>query len=148
MGTHQWNIRIKDLQNNYQLFSIVNPLYNVSIAFVKCSILFQYISIFVPSRKSEYLYWAPRALIVVNILFYIICTFILIFLYRPVAEPSPELILQHYRLRFFAAYLSTAVINAFTDLVIFALPQRAVWKLQMPTRKKVAVSGAFLLGVL
>ncbi|KAL8964848.1 MAG: hypothetical protein Q9183_004178 [Haloplaca sp. 2 TL-2023] len=123
--------------------AIVNPLYIVSIAFIKCSILFQYITIFVAFTKSEYLYWAPRALIVTNVLFYVSCTFITLFLYRPTTRPSPSELNMKNR-----GALAIAVINALTDLVIVALPQRAVWKLQMPIRKKIAVSAAFLLGVL
>ncbi|ROW15361.1 hypothetical protein VPNG_02377 [Cytospora leucostoma] len=43
-------------------------------------------------------------------------------------------------------YYSVAVLDTFIDLLILAVPQPLVWKLQMPMRRKIAVSLVFLLG--
>lgn len=39
-----------------------------------------------------------------------------------------------------------AVISIIVDVVVLAIPWPVVWKLKMPVRQKVAVSGIFLLG--
>jgi hypothetical protein len=46
-----------------------------------------------------------------------------------------------------AANTGSAVINATLDVVIVGLPFPIVWKLQMATQKKVAISVTFLLGL-
>lgn len=45
-------------------------------------------------------------------------------------------------------WLAMAVINISLDVVILAIPQTKVWKLQLSTRKKALVSLVFLLGAL
>ena len=46
-----------------------------------------------------------------------------------------------------AFLLSTAVINAVLDLLIVLLPLPVVWKLQMATQKKAAITATFGLGL-
>jgi hypothetical protein len=41
---------------------------------------------------------------------------------------------------------STAVINVLTDVVIVFMPVPVIWKLQMPSTKKIGICGIFLLG--
>ena len=45
-----------------------------------------------------------------------------------------------------AAYLSVALINLALDAIIIALPMPVLWTLQMPTKKKIAISAIFGLG--
>lgn len=45
-------------------------------------------------------------------------------------------------------FYATAVTNMVTDLCILTIPLPMIWKLQMPTQQKIAVSGMFLLGAL
>jgi len=45
-------------------------------------------------------------------------------------------------------FIGNAVPNMVTDTAILVLPVRMVWRLQMSKKRKVAVSGMFLLGSL
>lgn len=42
----------------------------------------------------------------------------------------------------------SVAINVALDLMVVALPIPVVWKLQMPNKKKIAVTGMFSLGIL
>jgi len=45
-------------------------------------------------------------------------------------------------------YIGQAYSDVFTDILILSLPLPMIWKLHMATRRKVAISGIFLLGTL
>ena len=45
-------------------------------------------------------------------------------------------------------YLAIGIVNMIIDLSIVLLPMPILWKLQMPTNKKLAVSGILMLGLL
>jgi len=46
-----------------------------------------------------------------------------------------------------AAYLVVGIINLLTDLMVLCLPVHMVWNLQLPKRKKLALSTVFGVGV-
>jgi hypothetical protein len=43
---------------------------------------------------------------------------------------------------------SYAITNVLLDAAILSMPAPMVWKLKLPTRQKIAVSGIFLLGIM
>lgn len=43
-------------------------------------------------------------------------------------------------------FIGNAIPNMFTDVCILALPMRKIWELQMTPKRKLVVSGMFLLG--
>ena len=45
-------------------------------------------------------------------------------------------------------FYATAISNMIIDFLIIALPWPMIWRLQMPTRQKIAVGGIFTLGAL
>lgn len=45
-------------------------------------------------------------------------------------------------------YISQGAIGAFLDIAILLLPLPAIWKLQLKTSKKVAISLLFTIGIL
>lgn len=45
-----------------------------------------------------------------------------------------------------AAYLATGIINLLTDIMVLCLPVPMVWNLQLPKRKKFALSTVFGVG--
>ncbi len=47
-----------------------------------------------------------------------------------------------------ALFMSTMIINLMTDLWVLAIPLPMVWRLQMPTKQKVALMATFALGFL
>ncbi len=47
-----------------------------------------------------------------------------------------------------ARYYAMSSFNIASDVFLFALPVRLVWRLQLPARRKLAVSALFLVGLL
>jgi len=47
-----------------------------------------------------------------------------------------------------AVYYGSAGSDTILDLIILVIPWPFIWKLQMPVRHKLAVTGIFLLGIL
>lgn len=47
-----------------------------------------------------------------------------------------------------ALYLAQAGSSIFTDLLIFILPMRTIWGLQLPRKQKISVSAIFAVGLL
>ena len=47
-----------------------------------------------------------------------------------------------------AAYVAVGVVNVTTDMMILCLPVPMVWRLQIPTANKAALSGLFGIGIL
>ena len=45
-------------------------------------------------------------------------------------------------------FMATAISNMIIDILIILLPWHMIWKLQMPTRQKIAVGVIFTLGAL
>lgn len=55
---------------------------------------------------------------------------------------------EHYCYNYLPMFQGTAITNMAIDVLILTVPMPMVWRLQMPTRQKLAVSSFFLLGAL
>ena len=42
---------------------------------------------------------------------------------------------------------SATILNAVHDLAVIFLPQSIIWRLQIPQRRKIAISGIFVIGL-
>jgi hypothetical protein len=115
---------------------------------IKLSILIQYMKIFVPAKKGNVMYWGIHTVLWLNFAFYFAITFVVIFLCNPREKYWDVLITTGHCLDRYAANIVAAVVNSFSDFVILLLPQREIWRLQMPLRRKLAISAIFLTGLL
>ncbi|KAL8743352.1 MAG: hypothetical protein Q9190_004275 [Brigantiaea leucoxantha] len=119
-------------------------LWIASVTTIKLSMLHLYISIFpIPSiRRLSY------ALMVFVIICGIAFTLEEFFICRPFAflwnKTIPGGKCGDQKL----AFLLPGVFNLISDLCIICLPMRTVWRLQMPTSKKFAVSFVFGIGIM
>ena len=125
---------------------IAKAQYIINIIICKLSILFQFLRIFVPTRRgNESMFWVTTALIVTNILFYIIEFFLDIFQCSPRNRgwnrEIPGKCIGEYNI------IYTAGFNVISDTIILILPLSRIWRLQMSTRKKIGVSLIFSTGL-
>ncbi len=79
-------------------------------------------------------------------LFYLITTVIVTVLCIPRERIWNPLISGHC-LNFKTADNASGVFNILSDFLILILPIIPVWKLQMPRKKKIAVTGVFATGI-
>ncbi len=87
------------------------------------------------------------AVIWLNALFYLADLFVEIFQCVPRSKIFNPAIPGHC-VNINDAVIVTACINITSDILIFVLPMLKIWRLQMPSRKKVGVSAVFALGFL
>ena len=127
---------------------ISKAFYIWDIMILKFSILFQILRIFVPSREGNRgMYWTCTLLMGATFVFYFIEFFL------DVLQCSPRQRIWN-RSKYpghcigSANIIWTAGFNVGSDLIIFFLPLTRIWRLQMPTRRKVGVSLIFSVGAM
>ena len=116
--------------------------------FIKLSILFQYLRIFVPNKRADALYWACHSLIWLNVIYYTIVTFLEIFACIPIAKAWNPFITGGHCNKITIIDIVSGSINALSDFLVLILPQIRIWRLQMSRKRKIQVSLVFLIGVL
>jgi hypothetical protein len=119
----------------FQIFYILAP------PTVKLSLLLLYRRIFVSSKFLFIVYGMG----VVIILWAIIMTFLGIFNCHPISGFWTG---QGKCLLFKEFAIGYAIVNILTDLAVWLLPIPSIWKLQLPTAQKVALTFIFVLGLL
>ncbi|KAL4804955.1 hypothetical protein BDV18DRAFT_161354 [Aspergillus unguis] len=146
-GIDQWNLRLRDFISllYYQQIGLI--MFGICSFFIKASILFQLIEVFT-RRQRDYFFWACHSLIWLNFLYYLIGTFVTIFRCRPINKAWDVLVTDGRCLDTFRLIAVSSAINAVSDIIIFILPQPRIWKLHMPMKKKLALSGVFSFGLL
>lgn len=127
---------------------IAGIIYGATVFIIKLSILLQYLRIFVPTRRSDFMFWGCHVVIWINFLFYVAITFTGIFLCHPREKYWNVLISTGHCANPYIANIVVAAMNSFSDFVILLLPQGVIWKLQMPLKRKIGVSAIFLTGLL
>jgi hypothetical protein len=75
--------------------------------------------------------------------FYTITTLLTILACTPREKIWNKLYVGGHCMNYRAIIMSTAIFNIISDLAILLLPVQAVWKLQIPIRRKVAISLLF-----
>ncbi|KAH8732138.1 hypothetical protein GQ44DRAFT_735788 [Phaeosphaeriaceae sp. PMI808] len=133
---HQWN--------NINVACI---LYGVALLLLKVAIFLDWIHVFGGSQGIRGgFYWACIANIVVNFVFYTTTIFVMIFACTPRSKIWNQLE-EGKCVNIFAVNVASSVFNFILDLVMLSMPQRIIWNLQLSTKKKVAVSLLFAVGV-
>ncbi|KAI1412186.1 hypothetical protein F5Y13DRAFT_200180 [Hypoxylon sp. FL1857] len=144
-----WNIRVADITPILHTSFVMSHFYLSSIALIKVTILLEWIRIFVPRHTRNILFWASHSLIWINI----IACVVAVISYNMACTPREYL--WNKLINGSCTRIDTAtgsdVISAFnlaTDILTFIIPQRAIWKLHMSTKKKIGVSLTFAVGIL
>ncbi|KAL4778352.1 hypothetical protein BJX76DRAFT_362816 [Aspergillus varians] len=145
-GIDQWNLQLRELISLLYWFHIGLVLYSICIFFVKLSILRQFLEVF--NRERDYFFWICHCFIWLNLIYYTILTFTVIFSCRPISKAWDLLITDGSCLNTRLQIVIAGVINTLSDVTILILPHLKIWKLQMSRRKKCAVSMVFLVGLI
>lgn len=116
------------------------------IFFTELSLLLLYIKIFVVNYRSA-TYILIQLVLWLNAFFYMAMTLSVIFMCSPVAKFWNPL--QPGRcLNSFAIIVTSAAFNVASNITTVFLPVRAIWRLQMPLKRKIGVSAVFMTGLL
>ncbi|KAL8713518.1 MAG: hypothetical protein Q9220_002380 [cf. Caloplaca sp. 1 TL-2023] len=149
-GKHAWEVKFGMYSASASsLHLVMEVLYGPFIWFVKLSLFVLYVQIFRPLRWLCFLAWAGAVLtgllyFATSIAFAVLCA------------PSGG----HSAFNYLTAYRSSrclsatnplvtiiGVLSLVSDIYLVILPLPAVWKLQLPFRRKLGVSAMFLTGI-
>ncbi|KAI1421942.1 hypothetical protein F5Y12DRAFT_717810 [Xylaria sp. FL1777] len=123
-------------------YHIDTYMYNIRLVFSKASVLFLYERIFSVERQ---LYIWIQIMKVLLIGYLLAASFGLIFTTNPV-EAQWKYWIPHTTIQKLPFNLVIGITNLLFDIVILAIPQSKVWKLNQSLRKRLSLSLVFLLG--
>jgi hypothetical protein len=103
---------------------------------------------FVPPGTRNFTFWMSHVLIWLNVVFYVTCTFLLIFACKPESKQYDPTVIDGHCLDTAAILISTAVLNTLSDALMLVLPQLVIWELNMPMKRKIGLSAAFIVALL
>lgn len=146
-GTHIWDLRLRSFFRMLYWENVVAITYAIPIAFVKLSILLQYLRIFVHSKQeNKPLFIAIHACIWSLVVFYLVDTIFMIFLCSPREKIWNPLLETGHCFDESAPYKASGVFNVLSDFAILIVPMPTLWSLQMSLKKKLLVMGVFATG--
>ncbi|KAF3482206.1 uncharacterized protein GIQ15_04965 [Arthroderma uncinatum] len=142
LGKHGVDIPEADKIEAFKLLLAAQILFKLVLGLAKLSILFLYLRIFV---VNKYFRWACISLIVFTSLATIAYVFPTIFQCRPLAAFWDRRI-PHKCMNDLGIWLSYALINIITDILILALPIYQIVRLNLEFRDKIALIFVFVVG--
>ncbi|KAF2184012.1 hypothetical protein K469DRAFT_710387 [Zopfia rhizophila CBS 207.26] len=147
VGMHQWNIRMEQFMRHMFLYNTSLIMYAVVIIFIKVNILLQYVRIFAPTGTRNFTYWASHVLIWVNAVYYLLSIFLLIFICTPRTKLWDPTIQGGHCLDWPVISTFSNVVTLISDLMIWLLPQRVIFSLQLSRSRKIGLSLLFTIGI-
>ncbi|KAG5288856.1 Pth11-like integral membrane protein [Histoplasma capsulatum G186AR] len=142
LGKHVWIVPLSDVMVLIKLHYIYMFMYILNVPLIKFSILLFY-------RRIFGMNWSMWVCFFLSGGYYIACTITLIIACQPISyywTQVQDAKSGSCRFQPHIFYLGNAAANVATDVLILLVPIPLVWKLQMPTSKKILVSSLFLLG--
>ena len=107
----------------------------------KLSVCVQILNLFAGSKKGA-IFWIMQALMAINVLLFGSSFFLILFSCDP-REKNWEPDLPGKCINTSALGLASALWNVISDILIWILPLYAVWRLKIPTRKKLGICAIF-----
>ena len=133
----------KGAANGIQIFFAAEFFYVLTILFAKFAVLLLYCSLF-PGKRFEL---CAKIIATVVLAWATACILVAIFSCKPVQGFWNLDVKMHSAcIDSTKFYIGNAIPNIVTDVAILLLPMRKIWNLQMSAKRKVAVSGMFLMG--
>lgn len=114
---------------------------------LKAAILLQFIRLLVPGGTRNPFFWMTHMTLCFHVMFYVAGILVEIFQCHPM-ERAWNIFIEGTCIDVDAMHTSAGAVNLVSDLIIFVLPQRIIWGLQMSLKKKMGVSVIFAVGIL
>ncbi|KAI1334901.1 hypothetical protein F5Y15DRAFT_262187 [Xylariaceae sp. FL0016] len=146
---HEWNVSVGDFISFLRNVFITSQLYIGVILPLKVAILLEWIRIFVAPGTRGFVFWASHGMIFAVAGFYLALVVAFNVACTPI-EANWNILIQGDCSRVDTKYtnLSVSVFNFLSDVIILAIPQRAIWRLNMSMQKKLGVALVFAIGLL
>lgn len=116
---------------------------------LKVSLILQILRIFVPDRAHRTpLFWLVHTFLWINIVFYVTIIIYSIAAYQSMVKAWDGQSLGGDFPTYMLVHIVSASINTASDVLLFVLPQPAVWRLKLQGTKKWGLRAVFLFGIL
>ncbi|KAI1140806.1 hypothetical protein F5Y05DRAFT_287312 [Hypoxylon sp. FL0543] len=145
---HMWDFRVGGLAPFYRNGFYGTILYEAVMLAIKPLILLEWIHIFSSAGPRNLFTWTCYAVAAVNVLMYIISILIDSVSCTPRAYWWDQTIPGGHCIDTKDLPTVTGTLNAVIDLFILLLPQGIIWRLHLPTNKRIGVSIVFLVGAI
>ncbi|PSN72084.1 hypothetical protein BS50DRAFT_544407 [Corynespora cassiicola Philippines] len=143
MGVHAWEISLEDYGLYSRLILAAPLVYALCTACAKSALCLFY------GRLSPSVAFriAINATLFLIVGAYTGIFFSLLFACRPIAASwDPTLTTIAKCVNRGAIYITTAVVGIVTDVILLAIPIPLIWRLQMPLKQKIGLTGMFVIG--
>ncbi|KUI71772.1 hypothetical protein VM1G_07360 [Cytospora mali] len=145
---HQWNVRLRDIENFSYRLHLASNFYGLTLLFVKLAILVDWSHLFNPRKLRNSMFWTIRVLLVVNTVYYLAAFFLETFRCTPRQKMWDPLYRGgHCPIHADVLNIVSSVLNLASDVIILALPQWIIWRLNLTKAKKAGVSVLFVIGI-
>lgn len=134
--------------NNSQQYYDGIIIYLVSMVTLKVGIILQVLRAFIPRGTRNISFWIGHVVLWINVAFYFAMVVVELKTCTPRAKEWDPTIQGGSCIHASEVRFILAMLNVGTDIVIIALPQRIIWGLHMPIKRKIALSALFLVGIL
>ena len=125
-------------------FNAATVVYAPTILAAKLAILYIYRRVFVPRRWGIF-DWTLRIFMVILIFFYLATFLVKIWECNP-RERIWDRSIPGKCVNVSSLLNASGLFNTLTDIIILLIPVKSVWNLNMTTKRKVGVVGAFTVG--
>jgi len=149
LGKHTWDITTSDLLKVIHRQYPSQILYSLFVSPTKIAIIVQIMCIFDSKHghKQDFVYWGSWIMIMYTTAYSLALLFICIFPCTPIRR-AWEPTLPGTCVTPMLPSVVSAVGNLTSDILVLSLPIIGVRRLQMPTKKKIAVLAVFATGLL
>ncbi|OTA98516.1 hypothetical protein M426DRAFT_258556 [Hypoxylon sp. CI-4A] len=144
---HMWDLQLKNFPAVNQLFYQGLLIYFAIVVLIKSAIVLEWIAIFVPDRTRNFFFWSSCSVLVIHNLFYIAIIILELAACSPF-ERNWNPLIEGKCLDTIDLAVAVSAINVTLDVLIFLLPQKVIWGLQMRNQRKIGISLLFAVGIL
>ncbi|KAI4087640.1 MAG: hypothetical protein LQ344_006638 [Seirophora lacunosa] len=149
LGPRGWNIRATAVTNQFAAVSVASSelLYGPAALFAKLALFLLYLRTFGPNKRFRYVTYAA---ISINVAFYTATTIQtgILCVRRSSETWLQSLASPRWQSNSVPLSYEHGVFGLISNIFIYCLPLPVVWQLQMPVRRKLAVSAIFATGLL
>ncbi|KAI0525419.1 hypothetical protein F5B22DRAFT_642436 [Xylaria bambusicola] len=144
---HQWDLRIRGLEEFLHSYVLSTTLFCVTLALAKAAILLEWTHVFVVRSNRSGFYWTCYSMIAINTSLYIATIVTITYACTP-RERIWRRYLPGTCINFDAFNIFITTFHLMSDILMLLLPQRIIWKLRLATRQKIGISVVFSGGAI
>lgn len=146
---HVWNLTLGEYIEFLHYGNLTTSIFLGFYVPIKTAILLEWISIFIPDggNRRKLFYWACQCILWANLLFCFSELLLVNLACTPHEYAWNRTIKGHCTIDTGRTSLAASVFAFVTDAIIFFIPQRIIWTLNMTTRRKIGISIVFALGL-